>query len=278
MPARRILPCGVVIALSVAAAAQPAALAARLATEYQGKVLTLRAPAAPHGRKIHFSSQGELLQGDPSTWTVDGLVAVQNLALKRHALEIRGLQVTVVFPRHDDRTQFLPDRKRKVTITLDLPPNAEEATVMQTLFAVFLRDQEPLAPLLPPFWRPLLERRAAGAFRAAAGGEILSGAKTQSGAPVWKAGKDVRPPRRLYAPRPAYSNLALSRRMEGVVRLYCVVNERGAPEQLHIISPLGYGLDEMALEAVSTWRFLPGTRQGRPVPVATTIDVIFRLY
>lgn len=277
MQARRLLTCGAAMALSVAAAAQPAPLGARLATQFQGKVLTLRAPAAPHGRKVRFSSQGELLDGYPSTWTVDGLISVQELALKRHALEIHGLQVTVVFPRHNDRTQFLPDPKRKVTLTLDLPPNVEEAAVMQTFFAVFLRDEEPLAPLLPPFWRPLLERRDPGAFRAAAG-EMAPGIKTKSGAPVWKAGRDVRPPRRFYAPNPAYSNFALSRRIQGVVRLYCVVNERGAPEQIHITRPLGYGLDEMAVEAVSTWKFQPGTRQGKPVPVATTIDVGFSMY
>ncbi len=40
---------------------------------------------------------------------------------------------------------------------------------------------------------------------------------------------------------------------------------------------IGYGLDEKAEEAVSKWRFNPGTQGGAPVPVIATIQVNFRL-
>jgi outer membrane biosynthesis protein TonB len=36
-------------------------------------------------------------------------------------------------------------------------------------------------------------------------------------------------------------------------------------------------LDENAIEAVSQWHFKPGLKDGRPVKVAATIEVNYRL-
>jgi outer membrane biosynthesis protein TonB len=37
------------------------------------------------------------------------------------------------------------------------------------------------------------------------------------------------------------------------------------------------GLDEKAVEAVATWMFKPGVKDGVPVPVKANIDVHFRM-
>jgi hypothetical protein len=40
---------------------------------------------------------------------------------------------------------------------------------------------------------------------------------------------------------------------------------------------MGHGLDENAIEAASKWRFRPGANDGKPVTVAATFEVNFRL-
>jgi TonB family protein len=51
----------------------------------------------------------------------------------------------------------------------------------------------------------------------------------------------------------------------------------GHPISIQVSRPLGLGLDEKAVEAVSKWRFKPAMKDGKPVPVTANIIVNFRL-
>jgi TonB family protein len=81
----------------------------------------------------------------------------------------------------------------------------------------------------------------------------------------------------IYRPEPQYSEEARQAKLQGVVLLSLVVDETGKAVQIKVIRSLGLGLDEKAIEAVSTWKFTPGKKDGRPVPVAAQIEVTFRL-
>ncbi len=81
----------------------------------------------------------------------------------------------------------------------------------------------------------------------------------------------------LYRTEPQYSEEARHANWGGAVLLSIVVDETGKPTNIRVIRPLGLGLDEKAIEAVSQWKFQPGTKDGAPVPVQAQIEVNFRL-
>jgi TonB family protein len=80
-----------------------------------------------------------------------------------------------------------------------------------------------------------------------------------------------------YQPEPAYSQEALAARQEGTVEIALIVALDGTPSDLRVVQPLGFGLDEKALEAVSKWRFAPALVNGQPAKVRAVVKVPFRL-
>ncbi len=49
------------------------------------------------------------------------------------------------------------------------------------------------------------------------------------------------------------------------------------PRNVTVVRPLGLGLDERAVEAVSKWRFRPAYRDGRPCASTALVEVHFHL-
>jgi TonB family protein len=70
------------------------------------------------------------------------------------------------------------------------------------------------------------------------------------------------PPSVVSKIQPEYSEEGVRQKIEGMVLLFLVVDEHGNPGNIEIISPLGYGLDEKAVEAVQQWKFKPGMKNG----------------
>jgi len=81
----------------------------------------------------------------------------------------------------------------------------------------------------------------------------------------------------LFKVEPEYSEEARRAKYQGVVVLYAEIGRDGRARNLRVTRSLGLGLDEKAIEAVAKWRFRPGYKDGRPVTVAATIEVNFRL-
>jgi protein TonB len=98
-----------------------------------------------------------------------------------------------------------------------------------------------------------------------------------NGGGAYRPGGGVTNPVALYKPEPQYSEEARKAKWQGAVLLSLVVDENGKPIQIKVIRPLGLGLDEKAIEAVSQWKFKPGMKDGKPVPVQAQIEVTFRL-
>jgi TonB family protein len=102
-----------------------------------------------------------------------------------------------------------------------------------------------------------------------------SGGGTGGGA--YRIGGGVSAPAVLAKVEPEYSEEARKAKYQGTVVLYIEVDESGKPKNLRVVRPLGLGLDEKAIEAVSKWKFRPGLKDGKPVTVAATVEVNFRL-
>ncbi len=73
-----------------------------------------------------------------------------------------------------------------------------------------------------------------------------------------------------------YTQEARLNHIQGNVVLMLAVEPSGRPTGITVISPLGYGLDEMARTAVAHWSFRPGRKDGRPAKVLSTVEVKFR--
>ena len=102
-----------------------------------------------------------------------------------------------------------------------------------------------------------------------------SGGNTGGGA--YRVGGGVSAPVPIFRPEPEYSEEARKAKFQGSVIVALIVDEKGNPQGIRVVRPLGLGLDEKAIEAVQKWRFKPGQKDGRPVPVTAQIEVSFRL-
>jgi TonB family protein len=79
-------------------------------------------------------------------------------------------------------------------------------------------------------------------------------------------------------PQPSYSNKARDAKISGTVALHLLITPEGRAANIQVRRPLGYGLDENAVEAVRDWQFKPAAdAEGKPVPVWADIEVSFRI-
>lgn len=97
------------------------------------------------------------------------------------------------------------------------------------------------------------------------------------GGGAYRIGGGVSAPSVLFKVEPEYSEEARKAKFQGTVVLSVVVDEKGNPKDLKVMRALGLGLDQKAIEAVEKWKFRPGLKDGRAVPVYATIEVNFRL-
>ncbi|MBV8071964.1 MAG: TonB family protein [Acidobacteriaceae bacterium] len=97
------------------------------------------------------------------------------------------------------------------------------------------------------------------------------------GGGVYRIGGDVSAPSLITKVEPEYSEEARKAKYSGTVLLSIIVDADGMPRNIHVVRPLGLGLDEKAIEAVMKWRFRPGMKGGHPVATQAQVEVNFRL-
>lgn len=91
-----------------------------------------------------------------------------------------------------------------------------------------------------------------------------------------RVGGEIQQARKIVHVQPIYPELARKVRVEGIVVLEARIDEVGNVSSLRILRghPL---LNQAALDAVKQWKYSPTLLNGEPVPVMTTISVVFSL-
>ncbi len=95
---------------------------------------------------------------------------------------------------------------------------------------------------------------------------------------IYKIGPGIVPPKVLEkTEEPKYTDEAKAAKLEGTVGLAIVVGTDQRAHDIKITKSLDPGLDASAIDSIKTWRFQPGTKNGKPVPVQAKIEVNFHL-
>jgi TonB family protein len=97
------------------------------------------------------------------------------------------------------------------------------------------------------------------------------------GGGVYRIGGGVSAPVPVFKPEPEYSEEARKAKYQGSVTLAIVIMPDGSTSNIRVVRPLGLGLDEKAIEAVTKWKFRPSLKDGKPVAVSANVEVNFRL-
>lgn len=99
------------------------------------------------------------------------------------------------------------------------------------------------------------------------------------GGGAYRPGNGVESPQIVHEVKPDYTSDAMRLKVQGIVEVEAIVMTDGSVGQVRIVRSLDdrWGLDQEALKAVRQWRFRPGTRQGKAVPVLVNIELTFSI-
>jgi TonB family protein len=109
------------------------------------------------------------------------------------------------------------------------------------------------------------------------GSGIGPGTGGGTGGGPFQPGNGIDPPTLLKEVKPAYTDEARRRSIEGSVVLEIVVRADGSVGNVRVVHTLAGGLDQRAVDAVRQWRFSPARHHGSAVDVLVEVSVGFSL-
>lgn len=93
---------------------------------------------------------------------------------------------------------------------------------------------------------------------------------------AFKPGDGVTGPKIIKEVKPEYPAAARGAQAEGSVWIDCVVKADGTVGEARVLDSPHPALSEAALRALAEWRFLPGTKDGKPVAVRVEVEIFMR--
>lgn len=233
------------------------------------------------GSKLKFDAQGNLV-GSAQTLpfglsaarldkvTVTGSEA--ELEVTREGLVFSG-PPKIGTPEHVSAEPWGKNDRAEIDIALDAQHPEELQSALTKVFSVGFDPA--LINGAPEAWHPWLRHELDPAVH------LEPSAGATDGATCVNFKKDcpgVIGPILTHTIEPTFSPVAKRRRYQGVSVVGLIVDVSGRPQDLRIVRPLGMGLDERAVDAVSQYRFKPAQYEGKPVPVYVNVEVDFHIY
>jgi len=108
---------------------------------------------------------------------------------------------------------------------------------------------------------------------------LLAGPALAQTGEVYKVGvgDGVKAPVVIHEVKPNYVAAAMDRKVQGTVELNAVVLADGSVGDVTIKRSLDPDLDAEAIRVTKLWKFKPGTKDDKPVPVEVSIELSFAL-
>jgi len=271
----------------------------KLRDTYRGNVFILRGFYS--GKELRYDAAGKLVGGGiPGDWMSDGFVQVKEIHASHRGLTIEGERLLVFQPNGKGfsflRDGIIEDDKYPVKINVDLGQSDPLPQQIESALAgIFLTANDSLADFVPNYWKPCVRAPADASDDYGFSSQVLKvpgvavvptthSATTSeesevlacNSPPLRNNGKTY--PLITHQEDPEFTDRARKQRKQGVVTMKLVVNAEGVPQDVRVITPVGYGLDEKALICVRKWRFRPVEKDGQPIAMEIVVQVQFHLY
>ena len=145
---------------------------------------------------------------------------------------------------------------------------AHSAQLMQSAIASIFADRidAKMMASLPDYWQFYYQEK------------VNHKEFSPASADVQKVGGDVSAPKLLNGLEPGSNEYAQKNGIAGLTLFRTVVDAQGKPTEIAISRPIGFGLDEKAIEAIRKSNFKPAMKDGQPVPVVVDLVVTFRIF
>lgn len=259
------------------AGAQTAPTQQSLERQFQGQILMLRGMYG--GKELAFDASGNLIGNAETVPFSLSALTVEKVKLSDLRLEILCRRGGLKFdfagppsaPMHATASPWIPAAEVKVTIARASSSQDLQAAIGR----VFSFGMEPqFENTAPVCWRPWLHHR----FHPDIPLERLpAGVYGEEGIDHQEVHDGVTPPSLKRKVDPIYPETARRGKYEATDLIGLIVDTSGAPREVHIVRPVGMGMDEAAVDAVNQYRFAPATLEGHPVEAAITVQVSFEL-
>jgi hypothetical protein len=153
------------------------------------------------------------------------------------------------------------------SVTTTVSPAHAAKVLMDALDKIFAPGlDERMMASLPEFWKLYYQAAAAHSDYRPKDPAVLRQSAVDRKA---RLETTFEPPSNEYAQANAVAGMAL---------YHTVIGPDGKPQEIAVGRPIGFGLDENAVESIRKASFTPALKDGKPVPVLLDLVVQFRIY